>query len=452
MRVAIIAEVYLPKIDGVVIRTMNLIRELQAAGDSVEVFCPEAAGVEQSPVPVTSFPSFSFPLYPEYRVGRPTTVLLEQLEQFRPDVVHFLNPFAFGFQCHDLLCRAGWSAPTLFSFHTLYAEYVRRYRALTPLARMLWWMTREYHNRADQNLTVSAMTRDSLTRAGFQRVDLWRPAVDSTLYSPEKQNRRMRSFLAGGHNRKYQLLTVSRLAPEKNVEFLADVLRQVPEASLAIVGDGPHRAALERRFSGLPVMFAGYLKGIDLATAYASCDAFVYGSETETMGNVVLEAMSSGLPVVAPRAGGIPSIVTHEQNGLLFSAGDVASASELTRSVMRSDGLGRRLSASAREFACDHGWKQSAEHVRRSYRNAVAQYHSRATAPAAVSFPARLSTKVLVNFFRLASRASLRGNETSTSPLPVCTFSDCAVHHEPDLEVATPDSLRRSTLEVSTGV
>ena len=99
------------------------------------------------------------------------------------------------------------------------------------------------------------------------------------------------------------LLTVSRLAPEKNVDFLAEVLPAFPDACLAIVGDGPARPQLEQRFRGLDARFVGYLKGEELAAAYASADAFVYASETETMGNVVLEAMACGCPVVAPRGG-----------------------------------------------------------------------------------------------------------------------------------------------------
>src|SRR5262249_24326523 len=142
-----------------------------------------------------------------------------------------------------------------------------------------------------------------------RRVKLWPPAVDGQLFRPEAASARMRARLANGQHDKRVLLTVSRLAPEKNVGFLADLLAQLPGACLAIVGDGPHRGPLERRFVGNNAHFLGYLKGNDLAAAYASADAFVYASETETMGNVVLEAMASGCAVVAPRAGGIPSLV-----------------------------------------------------------------------------------------------------------------------------------------------
>ena len=155
MRIAIIAEVFLPKIDGVVNRTLNLIQQLRGSGDELMVVCPQAPGCTALPVPVVDVPSFSFPLYPEYRVGLPDRRLAVALKQFAPEVVHYVNPFAFGFRCYDVLRKARLRVPTVFSFHTLYGEFVKQYKLLRPLANVLWWLTREYHNRADMNLTVS---------------------------------------------------------------------------------------------------------------------------------------------------------------------------------------------------------------------------------------------------------------------------------------------------------
>ena len=136
MRVAIITEVFLPKIDGVVNRTLNLIRQLTRAGDEVTIVCPEAPGSECS-VPVISLPSFPFPMYPEYRVGLPDRHMAQALKRSRTDIIHYLNPFAFGFRCHDVLRKAGVRAPTVFSFHTLYGEFVKRYKGLKPLSTYL---------------------------------------------------------------------------------------------------------------------------------------------------------------------------------------------------------------------------------------------------------------------------------------------------------------------------
>lgn len=376
MRIAIIAEVFLPKVDGVVIRTMNLIRQLLDRGDEVLVVCPEALAERNSPVPVVEFRSFPFPAYPEYRIGLPDARLAASLREFAPDVVHFINPFAFGFRCFDLLNKSGLDLPCVFSFHTLYGEFVKRYGLMKPLSRVLWWLMRDYHNCADTNLTVSTIMQDDLKRRGFERVEFWPPAVDSKLFHPQQARAEMRDRLTAGRSVDKLLLTVSRLAPEKNVGFLAEVLKRVPNAALAVIGDGPQRAELEQLFQGLNVNFVGYLTGAELASAYASADAFVYASETETMGNVVLEAMASGLPVVAPRAGGIPSLVRERETALLFAPGDVAEAANHINQLLSDDALRRQIADDARQQAADWDWNRSADRVRGHYQQTIREHRT----------------------------------------------------------------------------
>ncbi|MCS6851015.1 MAG: glycosyltransferase family 1 protein [Gemmataceae bacterium] len=399
MRVALIAEVFLPKVDGVVHRTLNLIDQLRRRGDELLVICPQAPGCNAGPVPVKAFPSFSFPFYPEYRIGLPNRALIADLSSFAPDVVHFINPFAFGFRCHDLLTDAGVRFPTVFSFHTLYGEFVKRYRVLRPLSGLLWWLTRTYHNRADVNLTVSTVMCHELRERGFERVELWPPAVDTALFHPGRRDPGMRARLSDGRPDQPLMLTVSRLAPEKNVAFLAEVLDAVPEARLAIVGDGPQRAELERRFQDRPACFLGYLRGEELAAAYASADVFVYASETETMGNVVLEAMASGCAVVAPRAGGIPSLLTDGESGFLYRPGDVTEAARLVRQALGDAALRRRVGEKARQMVEQRSWGPSINRVRQIYAETIAA--PRPAMPADWNQQAaRLAVRGLVATFR----------------------------------------------------
>src|SRR5262249_41296049 len=159
-------------------RTLNLIQQLKQAGDEVMIVCPQAQGCEDCAVPVVSLPSFPFPMYPEYRVGIPDRRLTRALKQISPDVIHYLNPFSFGFRCHAALRKSGLPVLIVFSFPSLYGEFVKRYKGLKPLSTFLWWLTREYHNRADLNLTVSSAMQEELVRRGFHRVELWPPAVD----------------------------------------------------------------------------------------------------------------------------------------------------------------------------------------------------------------------------------------------------------------------------------
>lgn len=371
MRIAIIAEVFLPKIDGVVNRTLNLIRQLVGSGDELLVVCPEARGHTECQVPVLGVPSFSFPLYPEYRVGLPNRQLARAIKDFAPDVVHYINPFGFGFRCYDVLRRTRLDVPTVFSFHTLYGEFVKDYKLLGPLSRLLWWLTRSYHNRANFNLTVSPAMQEDLTRRGFHRVELWPPAVDSELFSPRRASPEMRARLSGGRPERPLLLTVSRLAPEKNVGFLAGVVRQLPGACLAVVGDGPARANLESAFAGTDTRFLGYLRGEELAAAYASADAFVYASETETMGNVVLEAMACGSAVVAPHAGGIPNLLSHGTTGFLYTPRDLPAAVEMTRALLVEEGLRARVGQAARQAIEERKWEPSIGRVREVYAEAM---------------------------------------------------------------------------------
>jgi glycosyltransferase involved in cell wall biosynthesis len=272
---------------------------------------------------------------------------------------------------------------------------------------------REYHNRADVNLTVSGIMQAELTRRGFERVELWPPAVDSDLFHPCRQSPAMRSRLLGGRTDRRLLLTVSRLAPEKNVGFLLNVLRGFPDACLAIVGDGPGRADLERRFQGTDTRFIGYLKGEALASAYASADAFVYASETETMGNVVLEAMASGCPVVAPRAGGIPNLLTHGSSGFLFNPGDADDAVHWTREVLGDLDTRRRISQAARQAIEARNWEHSIRCVRQSYEKAIDAPPRAARRSIWSERTARTLTTLLVTLFRTAAR---RGRRIATPP------------------------------------
>ena len=404
MRIAIIAEVFLPKIDGVVGRTVNLIRQLQANGDEVIVVCPRVSEPRNSPVPLIEFRSFPCASYPEYAIGLPDQRLIRELREFRPDVVHFLNPFAFGFQCYDLLCRSDLQLPVLFSFHTLYGEFVKQYPGLGMLSRMLWWLMKSYHNKADRNLTVSDFMAEDLRKRGFERVALWPPAVDCSLYNPERKSAAMRSRLSGNHPESPLLLTVSRLASEKNVSFLTEVLERVPEATLAIVGGGPQREELVRRFSPYKAHFVGYLRGEELAAAYASSDAFVYASETETMGNVILEAMACGLPVIAANAGGVTSLVQHGSDGFLFTPRNAKEASRYVREIIESMKRQEQMSEAALASVQTRTWRNSGDEVRAQYQQVISEFQLRLPSQIENRQPgtmATLLTKTLVYLFQL---------------------------------------------------
>jgi len=406
MRVAIIAEVFLPKIDGVVHRTLNLIEQLQAAGDELLIVCPYDEGERECNVQIVDFKSFPFPTYPEYKIGIPDARLENAIREFQPDVLHYINPLAFGFRCYERIRKAGLRYPSMFSFHTLYGEFVKGYAALRPLSPIIWWTMREFHNRADMNMTVSGLMRDELTKRGFERVELWPPAVNVELFHPGQKSDEMRKRLTQGRPDKPLLLTVSRLAPEKNLLFLKEILPRFPEATLAIVGDGPQRAELERKFKGLDVHFFGYLTGDELAAAYASADLFVYASETETMGNVVLEGMATGCPVVVPAAGGIPSLVEHEKTGLLYEPRNVAEACRHVEQLLSDEAYRKSIGNTAYETVKTWDWKNAVNRVREVYQEAIDRFDPQPPKPTLKQRTSGLMVSSLVTGFRCLSKTT----------------------------------------------
>jgi glycogen synthase len=196
------------------------------------------------------------------------------------------------------------------------------------------------------------------------------------------------------------LLTASRLAPEKNTRFLSEILDRVPAARLGIVGDGPERPALERRFARHPVQFTGCLIGSELAEAYASADVFVYASETETMGNVILEAMASGLPVVAAGAGGVTSLVDHGVTGFLFRPGRADEATGYVRRLIENPELRKTMAANALADAQSRTWQQAADCVRNEYLQVVETWQQHPLTLRSPGLPARICTSLLVAAFR----------------------------------------------------
>jgi len=187
------------------------------------------------------------------------------------------------------------------------------------------------------------------------------------------------------------LLYAGRHSAEKNLESLKPVLQAFPHARLALVGDGPHRKTLEQHFAGMPVTMAGFLHGEELAAAYASSDVFVMPSRTETLGLVVLEAMSSALPVVAARAGGIPDMIQHGVNGFLFDteAQAIAAVGELLESSQKRRAIGDAARAHAAQVSWNAATLQLAEH----YKQACEIQHA-ATHPAHGANPPTVRARI----------------------------------------------------------
>ena len=296
------------------------------------------------------------------------------IEEFQPDVLHLYEPSLLGIG--GIYYAQVMHIPLVVSYHTNLPAYLRYYR-MGFLESAAWKLMQVRHGRADLNLCTSTPMMKELAQHNIDRLALWERAVDAERFDPSRRSDAMRCTLSGGEPGKPLLLYVGRLCAEKNIGSLRAVLRAFPDLRLAIVGDGPMRHELEKHFRDTPTTFAGYLRGEPLAAAFASADLFVMPSETETLGLVLLEAMASGCPVVAVRAGGIPDAVEDGVTGFLYESGE-ANLVERVGQVLASPTERAEIRTHARAEVEHHGWRQATDLLRQQYQQAIE--HPRRTA------------------------------------------------------------------------
>lgn len=242
----------------------------------------------------------------------------------------------------------------------------------------MWTYLRLQHNAADFTLTTSPQLCEEIIQNGFKRVGLWRKGIDTSIFDPARKTPEMRYRLTDGNPKDPLLICVGRLGAEKNLKSLRDLLRRFPGVRLALVGEGPIRKSLEKCFKNTNTHFAGLLRGEELSAAFASADIFVMPSTTETMGFVALESMSSGVPVVGARAGGIPDIVQHGKTGFLFKPNSIDDCETYVRKLLDDSRLREEMSAAARREAMKWAWTASAAATRNvGYGRAISSYYLR---------------------------------------------------------------------------
>ena len=323
LRIALFTETFLPKIDGVVTRLCQTIRHLQAFGHQVLVIAPDGKIAEYEGARIHGVPGPPFPLYPDLKMAFPRPSIGKALAAFGPDLMHTAQPMLLGSSA--FYYSSQHRVPLVVSYHAQVDRYLHYY-GIGMLEPLLWKAHKTAYNGADLVLCTSQVMVDLLKRQGIRRVELWQRGVDTETFRPELASQAMCDRLTEGHPEEKLLLYVGRLSAEKGLEAARPILAAVPGLRLALVGDGPHRANLERHFAGTPTYFAGYLKGGELAAAYASADVFFMPSRTETLGLVVLESMAAGTPVVAAAEGGILDIVRDGVTGHLYPYGNDTAA------------------------------------------------------------------------------------------------------------------------------
>ncbi|MGE2719340.1 glycosyltransferase family 4 protein [Mycolicibacterium celeriflavum] len=374
MRVAIVAESFLPNVNGVTNSVLRVIEHLRRSGHEVLVIAPDTPRGEppadrvHDGVRVHRVPSRMFPKVTSLPLGVPRPRMVGVLRGFDPDIVHLASPALLGYGGLHAARRLG--VPTVAVFQTDVAGFAESY-GVGFTARTAWAWTRHLHSRADRTLAPSSAAMEDLTAHGVPRVHKWGRGVDITGFVPSARDDGLRRRWSP--EGKPIVGFVGRLAPEKHVERLA-VLAHRDDLQLVIVGDGIDRSKLETLLPS--AVFRGALYGRELAAAYASMDVFVHPGEHETFCQAVQEAMASGLPVIAPNAGGPRDLVAPYRTGLLLGVDEFEA--RLAESVEHLIAERQRYSTAARRSVLTRTWPAVCDELLGHYEDVIGQRGLRA--------------------------------------------------------------------------
>jgi glycosyltransferase involved in cell wall biosynthesis len=359
MKIVYFTETFLPKIDGVVTRLTRTLDALQDLGHEALIFAPHNPPSNYKGYRVINVPGLPFkPWYPELFLGLPRPRLGRELDRFAPDIVHVVNPMVLGLWGTAIAKQR--NLPLLASYHMDILQYAVHLK-LSLLQGITKHMVRDIHNQAHVNLCTSQPMVNSARGLGIKRVRLWPKAVDTERYHPQNFSNEMRVRLTDGHPEQPLMLYVGRLSNEKRLDWLYAPITQLSNVRLAFIGSGPAETQLRERFRNTNTIFMGYMSGQDLAEAYASADVFAFPSDTETLGFVAMEAMASGVPAVGARAGGLPDVIEHGKNGLMFTPGDLGDLTDQLKLLLFNPALRKQLGQQARKDMEKWSWKAATE-------------------------------------------------------------------------------------------
>ena len=357
-RVALFTGAYNHIADGVSLTLNRLVAHLERQDVEVRVFAPT---VDDPPLDhagtLVPVPSVPLPGRSDYRFTLGITPSVRnELEQFAPTLYHIATPDLLG--RHALSMAQSTDTPVVASYHTHFSSYLKYYH-LDLFESALWGYLRRFYRQCEHVYVPSTAMADILRDHGIgEGLRLWERGVDTDRFTPARRSSDWRRAHGIGDN-EVVVTFVSRLVWEKGLDVYADVIERledqgVPHRSM-VVGDGPARDELEARLPN--TTFTGFLEGENLARAYASSDVFLFPSDTETFGNVTLEAMASGLPTICAQAVGSRDLVDDGSTGRLCPPGNVDAFAEATRQLVQNASLRNRMGTAAFQRAQDFTWE-----------------------------------------------------------------------------------------------
>lgn len=358
-RIAFYQGVFRANFDGTMTTMTRVVEELRRRSVEHLVFTPLGAEQGDEPVaPIHLVPSIPFPLYPRYRIALPRRAAIwRALDEFEPDLVQIGTPDLGG------KCVLNWAldrgVPAIGGYHTHFPTYLRYYGAgwLEPI---VWKDLRRVYNSCARTLVPTRAVMQELQEKGIERLAHWPRGVDIDCFNPRHRDESFRRRVGAGPD-DILIAYAGRLVAEKNVEQAARafalVAEKEPRARFVFIGDGPREKAIRRI---LPqAAFPGYLTGEELHRAYASADVFCFVSRTETFGNVVLEAMASGLPVVTLRGTAMGELVEHGRCGILPRTPSPRRVAAALLALCNDPARRTVYARNARRFAESQSWEQN---------------------------------------------------------------------------------------------
>ncbi len=378
--------------DGVSLTLNRLVGFLLANGAEVLVVAPTTSNPAFPPTgELLSVPSFAIPFRPEYRIALGLTkAVTARIAAFKPDIFHVAVPDVTGFQAQRLAAR--WKIPVVASYHTRFDFYLRYYGLgfLEPLGKKYF---KAFYDRCEHTYPPSQSMADHLRREGLAgQMRLWSRGIDRARFNPEKRDMAWRRAL-GIADDEIVIAFAGRLVKEKNTAMLMRVLatlhRRGNRSRGLIIGDGP--AAAMMKSLNVNSVFAGFLHGEDVPRAFASSDLFMFPSDSETFGNVTLEAMACGLPAICADATGSRSLVTPGKTGYLIDSRDEQAFVEHAERLIAAPGLRASMREQALAQAATFDWDRINHGLLRNYRDAISDFHARGdqvAVPGAAAGPA----------------------------------------------------------------
>jgi len=355
VKLAIFSDTFFPQINGVSRVLGKYLDYMDEKGIDYTLLVPEQEGALYNGT-VIGFGGVKFPLYPELKIAVPRYKRLKNgLRPLQPDLVHLVTPFSMGLA--GIKYAKACNLPIIASYHTNFDQYLSYYH-LPLLARPINRYMKWFHSFSQINFCPSTETLQQLQGLGIGNLEICPNGVDKSMFSPQYRSNQIRRILSMDEKTPI-LLYVGRIAPEKGLNVLIKAVKILNQShtqfKLVMVGDGPDRERLTKANID-NVVFLGYKTGSELQDIYASADIFVFPSTTETFGNVILEAMSSGLPIVAARAGGVKDNVIDMYNGITFTPDNPMEMTGAIQKLVDDQGLRSQLSINAASYALTKTW------------------------------------------------------------------------------------------------